>query len=440
MKFTSHRCGLIQAMAVVMATLLNLSPLAHADEKSQSIAGRDFAATTAAKPAGRPSPGAGYRFSVTEGAATVPVVVVGGTPWEMGWQIGNLLKDEMSRFIPPVLQGFKKQLKLDDAAFDHVWATTAAFTDDRFEQELSGLAEGSGLPIRTLQHAHCIPLLKPYSCSSLAAWGPATADGHLYETRNLDWSLEAGAHLFPALVVYLPTRGHAHVLPTFAGFIGANCGMNAAGIVLSEMGDSSAKEMPYNLKAPHFTTWFRTILTDADSLTEALDIFQALPRTKRYHFIFGDGQKDKRAVKIRAHSPLPPPDDLRIWRDNDPTDELFPNVLENIVYQDEGRGAFAPLREKRGTLTGEIMRDLACRIPIKGGNVLDAVFDATALRLWVSYAGTDAEAYQRPFVFLNLKTLDGDRDGTPDLAEGSTDRDDNGIPDFLDPPAQTAGK
>ncbi len=70
--------------------------------------------------------------------------------------------------------------------------------------------------------------------------------------------MEAGAHNFPALVVYLPTRGIAHVLPTFAGVAGANCGMNAAGLVLTEMGDSSAREEPYDLHAPHFTTWFKS--------------------------------------------------------------------------------------------------------------------------------------------------------------------------------------
>ena len=83
-------------------------------------------------------------------------------------------------------------------------------------------------------------------------------------------------------------------------------------------------------------------------------------------------------------------------------------MLAGVVYQDEGRGAFGPLKEKHGSITAETMMDLACRIPIKGGNVLNAVFDATALRLWVTYAGQDAEAYQRPFVFLDLTSLDGD--------------------------------
>jgi len=351
----------------------------------------------------------------------------------MGRQVGRLLREEMRRFIPAALAGFKQQLRLDDASLDQVWATTAAYTDDRFEQELAGLAEGSGLPIRSLQHVHCLPLLLPYSCSSIAAWGSATEDGHLYQTRNLDWNLEAGAHEFPALAVYLPADGQAHVLPTFAGVIGANCGLSAAGIALAEMGDAPQREAPYNLHAPHFTTWFRTVLYDATSLSQALDIFRSQPATKRYHFVFGDGRREKRAVKIRAHSVEAPPRDVLIWRDNDPADELAPNVLSCVVYQDEGRGAFPTLRAEHGRLNGPRLIALANQIPIKGGNVLNAVFDATALRLWVAYAGNGREAYQNPYVFLDLAALDRDGDGRPDILEGGRDANGNGTPDFVEP-------
>jgi hypothetical protein len=349
--------------------------------------------------------GSGYRFTVTNGIARVPVVVVSGTPYQMGWHLGRLTQTEIQRFIPAALEGFRHTLNLTAETLDQVWATTAAYTDDRFEQQLVGLAEGAGLPVRTLQHIHCLPLLMPYSCSSIAAWGTATEDGHLYQTRNLDWTLEAGAHEFPVLAVHFPTAGHAHVLPTFAGVIGANCGLSAAGLVLSEMGDSPAREMPYELHAPHFTTWFRTVLYDADSLTEALDLFRLQPATKRYHYVFGDGRAERRAVKILAHSPEAPPRNLRVWRDNDPEDELAPRVLRGVVYQDEGRGAFPTLEREHGKLNADKLIALACQIPIKGGNVLNAVFDATALRLWVSYAGGGQEAYQRPFVYLDFAAL-----------------------------------
>ena len=359
----------------------------------------------------------GHRITIGEGTAKLPVVVVRGTPYEMGRQLGALIGDEMQVFIPSAMAGIAAELGVSEVALRDVWARTAAFSDDRVEQELAGLADGAGLPLGMLQAMHAVPLLMPYSCSSIAAWGQATEDGHLYQTRNLDWSLEVKAHEFPVLVVYLPHQGIPHIVPTFAGMIGAHTGMNVRGIALAEMGDAPAKEMPYQIHAPHFTTFFRTMLYDADSLTSALEIFAAQPLTKRYHFVFGDGQAERRAVKIRAHAPEPAERRVLIWEDNDSTDELAPNVLSSVVYNDEGRGAFPILQSSHGKLNGRALVDLANRIPIKGGNVVNVVYDATALRLWISYAKGDLEAYQRPYVFLDLKTLDADQDGKPDLGE-----------------------
>ena len=182
------------------------------------------------------------------------------------------------------------------------------------------------------------------------------------------------------------------------------------------MGDASGKEAPYFVHAPHFTVFFRTMLYDADSLTKTIDIFEAQPMTKRYHFVFGDGQTEKRAVKILAHSPEPEGKRVAIWKDNDPTDEFAPNVMSCCVYNDEGRGAFPTLKREAGKLNGEKLVALANTIPIKGGNVVNVVYDATALRMWVTYAKGDREAYQRPSVFLDLKALDADENGTPDIA------------------------
>ena len=199
--------------------------------------------------------------------------------------------------------------------------------------------------------------------------------------------------------------------------IGAHTGMNAKGLALSEMGDASAKEAPYQVHAPHFTVYFRTMLYDGDSLEKALSIFKAQPATKRYHFVFGDGQSDKRAVKVRAHSPEPDDKKLLIWKDADPTDEFAPNVLSCVVYNDEGRGAFPTLQKERGKLDGPKLVELANKIPIKGGNVENVVYDATALRMWVSYAKSGKEAYTRPYAYADLRKIDADGDGKSDLGD-----------------------
>jgi hypothetical protein len=390
-----------------------------ADDKAAAVTGSGKAASGAGKLFATPpvSGRVASRIVVREGEAQVPVVVVRGTPYEMGRQLGQILRKEIGQFVPAAVKGLSAELKVSVEDLAEVWARSAAFADDRIEQELAGLADGSGLSLAQLQAAHAIPLLMPYSCSSIAAWGKATEDGHLYQTRNLDWSMEAGAHNFPVVVVYIPDHGNPHVVPTFAGIIGAHTGMNAKGITLAEMGDASGKEAPYQIHAPHFTIFFRTLLYDASSLSQTMEIFKAQPLTKRYHFVFGDGQAERRAVKIRAHSPEPADRRVAIWNDNDPADEFAPNVLSCVVYNDEGRGAFPKLKNQFGQLNGEKLVKLANQIPIKGGNVVNVVYDATALRLWVSYAKGDQEAYLRPYVFIDLQTLDSDRNGSPDLKQ-----------------------
>ena len=73
------------------------------------------------------------------------------------------------------------------------------------------------------------------------------------------------------------------------------------------------------------------------------------------------------------------------------------------------------MKKEYGKLNGEKLIDLANHIPIKGGNVVNTVYDATDLRLWISFAKGDQEAYQRPYAYLDLKTIDVDHDGQPDF-------------------------
>lgn len=378
--------------------------------------------------------GAGYRTSIGNGTEEVPVIVVSGTPYQMGYQYGRLMKEEIQTAAPKLLEHFYEAGgdDLTEAALDAAWETTAPFTDDRYEQELLGIATGAETSYLTLRRTACVPIIDTYSCSGIAAWGKATANKHLYQTRNLDWDLESGAQDYPLLAVYLPNRGVAHVNVTFAGMAGSHTGMNAAGIALSEMGDSPEKEKPYDIRGEHFLPMFRKILYDADSLSSALDILENTKRIKRYHFIVGCGQKKRGGVKVLAHAPETPPKDLLIVRDNDPSDEFAPNVLKNVVYNDEGRGAYPLLKAAYGKLDHNTMIDIANRIPIRGGNVVDVVYDATSLELWCAFANGKEEAYKQPYVHFGMRELDGDSDGIPDLDEGGTDADHDGIPNYLD--------
>jgi len=349
---------------------------------------------------------AGYLTTIGSGADVIPVVVVKGSAFAMGHVQGTLLKKEIRPFLTHFLKLCQtaEPKRCSDQNLDAAWKAVAPYTDERFKEELRGLAAGSGLPIEMVRRVHMIPVVGDYACSSVAAWGDATRNGHLYQTRNLDWEMQLGAQDHPCVVVYLPNQGAAHASITFTGFIGCNTGINEHGIVLAEMGDSPGRDYPFDLQGEHFTAMFRHILTDATSLDQAIQIMRSTHRIKKYHFVVGDGHS-KQAVKVLAHAP-----DMIVWKDNDPTDELAPEVLKNVVYQDEGRGAYAPLKEMYGRIDQESMIKICRKIPIKGGNLLDVVYDATAVEAWIAYAEKMDEAYKRPFVHFRLQDyLDYDR-------------------------------
>ena len=73
------------------------------------------------------------------------------------------------------------------------------------------------------------------------------------------------------------------------------------------------------------------------------------------------------------------------------------------------------LKRDYGSLNANKMIHIANQIPIRGGNVVNAVYDATALQLWVSYAKGNQEAYRRPYTRIDLKNLETYQGGTPDL-------------------------
>ncbi len=343
--------------------------------------------------------GEGYRTKIEDSGRQYAVCVVKGTPYEMGRSLGELMKPEATEVTARILAAVQASgnAEFSNEALDRVWKTCEPHISKEFQEEMRGLADGTGLPLDLLKRVHMIPLVDDYSCSSIAVWGKASEKGDLYLTRNLDWILDLKAHDSPCIVVYLPEQGVAHVNVSFAGYIGCNTGFNAKGIALSEIGNSPAKEKPYDLNGTHFTMLFRDILYQDTTLDQALDRLKKAKRIKKYHYVFGSGQ-EKKAVKIKAHAP-----DLLIWPDNDPKDEYAPNVLEGCVYEDEERGAFPLLKQDYGHHNAQTIIAISKAIPIKGNNVLDVVYNATTFECWVSYAKGETEAYTLPYVHIDCK-------------------------------------
>ena len=121
-----------------------------------------------------------------------------GSPYELGQQHGELLREAVREQISRTLQYIRSYLKipvlriwLGNWWLDRPWMVTRRFVPADYLEELRGLADGSGVPLRELWRFHALPD-RTYACANLAAWGRATADGRLIHTRNLDWNIDIG--------------------------------------------------------------------------------------------------------------------------------------------------------------------------------------------------------------------------------------------------------
>jgi hypothetical protein len=359
-----------------------------------------FAACIIVVAAAAPGLAAGYRTAIGAGADQIPVVVVSGTPYEMGYSYGSLMRAEvkacMEKYLAKAQQEDPERFQTLDAA----WATVEPYVKARYIEEMRGLADGAGVSYDLIRRAHAVPLVGDYSCSGVAVWGPASANGHLYQIRNLDYTIDASLQDYPAIVVYYPQTGIPHVNVGFAGFVGTIAGLNARGIALTEKGASPSADYPFDLKGIPFMAMLRDVLQDAASLDQALAIVRAAPRIKKYYFVVGDGRHG--GVKIRAFAP-----NLDIWGGNDPTDEVAPNVMPNVVYVTMHNDlALQHLKDHYGKYNADLMVELSRLVSGGDGNLMDVVFDATARQMWIAYAHgltPAAKCAYVPFKLSNYK-------------------------------------
>ncbi len=343
--------------------------------------------------------------TVGTGKDAVKVVVVKGTPYEMGRQLGTLLAGDIQKCMGGFLDAVRREYgdEMDvDWLLKGAWMDNSPYIDERILQEMEGLAEGSGVSLEELQMAHMVPVVSPYACSGVVTWGPATADGHVYQLRNLDFTMDAGLQDYPVVVVYLPDKGTPHANVTFAGYIASHTGISANHLVFGEKGRSKSSEYPYNVKGKHFSFLFRQMMYDAASLDDILATLKEGPLIKRYCLYFADGNGEGAGAKVAVNAPDDPP--LTIWHDNDPLDPMAPDVFKGVVYHTmEDDDAANYIRSFYGQFDAEKMISLSKLVADIGGNLMDVVYDATTLEMWVAYANGNSDAAMQKYVHIDLK-------------------------------------
>jgi hypothetical protein len=170
-----------------------------------------------------------------------------GTPREMGFAHGALLRREILALVEGYALGVVPGATLDAAGplYDGV-AKIAPELREEAEGIVAGMqanggarieALGRDLSARDLLVLNAMTDLLSIGCSSVSAWGPATADddrlsGAPAIVRNLDWSDDDDLLRQQLVIAYAPSDPERQevVSIAFAGYIGCLSCMNEGGV------------------------------------------------------------------------------------------------------------------------------------------------------------------------------------------------------------------
>jgi isopenicillin-N N-acyltransferase like protein len=335
------------------------------------------------------------------------VLHVKGAPYEMGYQQGALLKDEIRELVRFLFDVKAKELKVEvgginllnpKRAIAGIAATQKKYVPERFHDELRGVADGAGMDVQEVVVANFIPEL--FHCSGFALAGSATKDGTLYHGRILDYGCDWRLQEHAVLVVAEPEGKIPFVNVTYAGFIGSVTGMNADRVSIGEMGGRGLGHWD----GVPMAVLVRMALEEAHDLDEAVAVFRDHPRTCEYYYVIADGDSG-RAVGMEAS-----------WNafgtvGMGEAHPKLPHAVKDAVLLSVGdryQELVRRVEAGRGTFDVASARALMDRPVAMKSNLHSVLFETKTTRLWVANASRDgAPASSQPyhaFTFAELLT------------------------------------
>lgn len=332
------------------------------------------------------------------------VLHVAGTPWEMGYQHGALLKDHIRESVHFLFEVKAAEVKIEAFglkltprhAIDMIVAYQRRHMPEKYLQELEGLAAGADLPLADAAAANFIPEL--FHCSGFAVMNSATEDGVLYHGRVLDYATDWKLQEHAVLIVAKPAEGIPFVNVSYAGFIGSVTGMNAEHVSIGEMGGAGLGHWD----GVPMSFLVRMALEESDSLDEALATFRDRPRTCEYYYVIADGE-DNRAVGLAAHW-----NTFEIVKPGEAHPRLNEPVKDTVLlsagdrYKELARRA----RENQGKIDAKAALGLMdCPVAMKS-NLHSVLFEPRGTRFWVAHATADGKpAATQPYHEFRLTDL-----------------------------------
>jgi hypothetical protein len=225
----------------------------------------------------------------------VKILHVSGSYYEMGYQQGYFLSEEIKQNIRAALN-YAYDSGITVEQLKNAWNSTEEYMSQDIIDEFRGIADGGGISFYEMNYINLIPEIYhtdfPQMCSGFAAWGSATSDGKLIHTYSSDITLMVKDPVSDKrpqenliMVVRTPEGGYASMYPAYAGYYGYG-GINEQGIsvcVQVSYSDSTTyKGMPIKYRV-------QLALDKASNIQEAIDII-ASNKTIGFNVIISDSK------------------------------------------------------------------------------------------------------------------------------------------------------
>lgn len=319
-------------------------------------------------------------------------IAVAGDRVEIGAAIGNQLGQSIRRLHPIFLTlaiGMTGQTR---AEIDRRIAKIAEHLHEDDIAEMKAIARGAGVDyehVLLLNLFYTLTSRHTIGCRQFVAWGEATAGGALLHARNLDWVDYPGKplHREHTIVDVTPEDGHRHVLLTWPGLTGAITGANERGLIVAYNQLPGGNRVG-RLAEPTFFVLRRVLRTCAD-LESAIAAFTKV-RPLDDGSIMLSSSKEKAAAVVEII-------DGRVGVRRAPDGEpMLGNANHCTAEADVKGNSHVPqfratwptvdvASQHRGKLdaTG-LRRVMADRRVLQSINILSAVFEPEANRMWIA--------------------------------------------------------
>ncbi len=328
------------------------------------------------------------------------VLVLQGTPEEMGRQHGVLLKKEIRSVTDRILYGVGVGSSLDKGRWffgeiEEAQARLLPHMNPRYLREADALAQAAGLHPQESRLANFFPEL--FHCSGFALHGSAVAGGRLFHGRVLDYLKGMGLEQNAVVIVQRPEKGNAWVNCGYAGFVGSVTAMNEKHLAIGEMGGRGEG----NWDGKPMAHLMREVMETCDTIDQAVALMQSSKRTCEYYYVISDA-KTMRACGIKAT-----PSELEVIWSGESHPQL-PEPVKDAVLMSAGdryKELVRRVKAGTGTFTAETARALMEPPVCMGSNIQSVLFAPDTLDFWVANADSANVASRTRYTHYNLRQL-----------------------------------